>query len=288
MMPAPRTEPPVEPPRIPTTPLPLTGERTVPDVPEETYWFSRHVAAYRFVVELAREHDVTRLVDAGCGEGYGLGLLAEGLGIGAVPGTDAPRTIVGLELDPRVAAHARQRYGVDPAVTVIEAELGAIPLPGASVDLVTLLQVIEHLHDVARTLDELVRLVRPDGTLVVSTPNRRTFSPGDAPPTNPFHVREFAPDELADTLVAAGLVLQRQLGLHHGPRLARLERAHGTTLHAALTTAGPEAWPSWLAEVVPTVTPDDFELREGRPGSPALEDALDLVVVARVQRRDGT
>lgn len=267
------------PPDRPESPaLPLTGERTVPGVPEETYWFARHVAAYRWVAALAVEEGATHVVDAGCGEGYGIGLLADS--------TDPHRTrrITGVELDPAVAEHARRRYGADDRVALLEAELGAIPLERGTADLVALLQVIEHLHDVDGALAELVRLTRPGGALVVTTPNRRTFSPGDAAPANPFHVREFAPDELAVTLAAAGLALERWLGLHHAERLADVERERGTTLHAELTRGPADAWPDWLAELVVTVTPDDFELRPGLPGQPELEEALDLFVIARVPR----
>lgn len=278
--PSPPADPPPDPTPEPPPTLPLTGERTVPGVAEERYWFARHVVAYRLAAELARQRGAVHAVDAGCGEGYGLALLAEAVRAAAPGARDA--RVTGIELDPAVAAHARQRYGTDPAIAVLEAELGAIPLEPGSADLIVLLQVIEHLHDVDGTLAELARLVRPGGTLVISTPNRRTFSPGDAAPVNPFHVREFAPDELADVLASAPLVPTCQLGLHHGPRLAGVERAHGTTLHDALTAGAPSAWPDWLAAVVPTVTPEDFVLLEGEPGSSALEDALDLVVVATV------
>ncbi|HWN28643.1 MAG TPA: SAM-dependent methyltransferase, partial [Actinomycetospora sp.] len=71
--------------------LPLTGERTVPGVDRENYWFRRHEAVY-----LALEPECTGAVvlDAGVGEGYGAALLAR-----------SARRVVGLELDPAVAAH---------------------------------------------------------------------------------------------------------------------------------------------------------------------------------------
>ena len=281
MTPPPLAEPdraPDAPPAAPDAALPLTGERTVPGVAEETYWFARHVVAYRLAAELARERGAAHVIDAGCGEGYGLALLAEAVRAAPPGGRDA--RVTGIELDPTVVAHARQRYGTDPVIAILEAELGAVPLAPGSADLIVLLQVIEHLHDVDHALVELARLAGPDGAVLVSTPNRRTFSPGDAAPVNPFHVREFAADELTDVLANAALVPMRQLGLHHGPRLAGLERAHGTTLHDALTAGAPSAWPDWLAAVVPSVTPEDFVLVEGEPGTSALEDALDLLVIA--------
>ena len=58
------------------TPLVLTGERTLPGIPEENYWFCRHLFAY----ELAAGLGAGRILDAGCGEGYGTALLARAAG----------------------------------------------------------------------------------------------------------------------------------------------------------------------------------------------------------------
>src|SRR5919108_4254204 len=60
-----------QPPGVP--PLELTGERTLPDVPEENYWFRRHLAVYRWVAGRVAGRDV---VDMACGEGYGSDELA--------------------------------------------------------------------------------------------------------------------------------------------------------------------------------------------------------------------
>ena len=59
------------PPGVP--PLPLTGERTLPDVPEENYWFRRHLAVYEWI---AARVGGRRVVDMACGEGYGSDVLA--------------------------------------------------------------------------------------------------------------------------------------------------------------------------------------------------------------------
>ena len=55
-------------------PLPLTGERTLPDVPEENYWYRRHLVVYEWI---AARVAGKRVVDMACGEGYGVDLLAE-------------------------------------------------------------------------------------------------------------------------------------------------------------------------------------------------------------------
>src|SRR3954468_18835229 len=73
-------------------PLELTGERTLPDVPEENYWYRRHVAVYEWIAERCSG---LRVADLACGEGYGSDLLApraaEGVGGGGEPGAPQPR-----------------------------------------------------------------------------------------------------------------------------------------------------------------------------------------------------
>lgn len=107
--------------------LPLTGERTVSGVAIETYWFARHVAAYRFAAGRCRG---LRVLDAGCGEGYGTAMLAATAG-----------TALGVDRDGAVVAHARRAY---PGVKFAEADLGRLPLPDAAFDTVVSLQVLEH------------------------------------------------------------------------------------------------------------------------------------------------
>ena len=60
-----------QPPGVP--PLHLTGERTLPDVPEENYWYQRHLVVYEWIAQ--RVHG-RRVVDLACGEGYGSAVLA--------------------------------------------------------------------------------------------------------------------------------------------------------------------------------------------------------------------
>ena len=241
-------------------PLPLTGERTVPGVPEETYWFARHVAASDLA---ARACAGRRVLDAGCGEGYGLRLLA---GAGAA-------SVVGVELDPAVAAHARATY---PEAQVLEADVGAVPLPDASVDVVVTFQVIEHVWDPPAFLAECARLLRPGGELWCATPNRLTFTPGSDVPVNPFHHEELAPDELAARIRGTdGLELRTLLGVHHGPRLRAVEVVARRSFPELVLRRPPQAWSRVLRAVVAAVRPSDFRWRADR-----LDRSLDLLAVA--------
>lgn len=231
-------------------PLPLTGERTVPGVAVENYWFRRHEAAYRAVAPLVGGG---LLLEAGCGEGYGADLLRRA---GAV--------VVACDLDPWAVGRAAAAYGLP----VVRANLVALPLATGTLDAVVSLQVVEHLWDQAGFVRECARVLRPGGRLVLSTPDRRTFPPG-----NLFHARELNPDELV-ALVTPQLDVQAVLGLHHGRRLAAWEAEYGDLVAAQLASQ-PAAWPAALATFVAGVAADDFVLDE------RLDGALDLLLLAR-------
>src|SRR5919108_1344605 len=190
--------------------LPLTGERTVPGIAEENYWFRRHEAVYATLRERCRDAVV---LEAGCGEGYGADMLA-----------DVAATVLALDYDVITAAHVARRY---PRVDVARANLVALPVRDGGCDAVVSLQVIEHLWEQERFLRECHRVLRPRGVLMISTPNRITFSPGRDTPLNPFHTRELSATELAGLTRDAGFDRVEILGLHHGPRLRELDALYG-------------------------------------------------------------
>ena len=244
-------------------PLPLTGERTVPGVPDETYWFERHVVAYRLAATRVAGR---RVLDAGCGEGYGLRMLAEA---GAAH-------VLGADLDETAVAHARRTYGSE-RIEVVECELMALPVDDDAVDVAVSFQVIEHVHDVPGYLASLRRVTRAGGLVLLATPNRLTFTPDSDVPVNPFHVREFTGRELAAEVEAAGLVVDDLLGVHHGSRISGWEQESGTAFTERMTTEPPDAWPDDYRDRVHAVTVEDFDLRRDD-----LDRSLDLVALCRV------
>lgn len=245
-------------------PLDLTGERTLPGVAGEEYWFSRHEAAYAWLARSVALQDHV-VVDAGSGEGYGAAALRAA----------GARCAVALDYDDATTAHCRHAY---PGVGTVRANLAALPLRDAAVDVVVSLQVVEHLWDLTGFLRDCRRVLRAGGALVVTTPNRPVFSPGLARgerPTNPFHVEEFDGPQLAELVRAAGFVAVDVVGLHHGPRLRAWETAAGSGVVAAQVAAvmGSPV-PAGAGELVASCTPADFEVA-GVPG------AQDLLLTAR-------
>jgi SAM-dependent methyltransferase len=143
-------------------------------VPEEaharTFW--EHIGRYRFAKDYVRGK---RVLDIACGEGYGAAALARA----------GASSVVGVDLSAEVCEHARRKYGLDAR----PGDAQAIPLPDRSVDVVVSFETIEHVERPDTFLRECARVLVPEGTLIVSTPNRPVYT-GEAA-SNPFHRIEF-------------------------------------------------------------------------------------------------
>jgi SAM-dependent methyltransferase len=258
-------------PDVPHTPvddvLTLTGERTIPGLDVENYWFRRHEVVYQRLASRCADLDV---LEAGCGEGYGADLISR-----------VARRVIALDYDETTVAHVRAHY---PRVEVMHGNLAELPLADASVDVVVNFQVIEHLWDQTQFVRECARVLRPSGLLMVSTPNRITFSPGRDTPINPFHTRELNADELSRLLADAGFTLDGVYGVFHGPRLAEMDARHGgSIIDAQIARAVADApWPAELLADVASVTSADFDFVEADvPGNMRnINDSLDLVAIA--------
>ncbi len=235
----------------------------MPGLAEENYWFRRHEVVYQRLVDRCAGRDV---LEAGAGEGYGADLIA---------GT--ARHVIGLDYDDSAVAHVRARY---PRVDMRQGNLAELPLGDGLVDVVVNFQVIEHLWDQRQFVDECARVLRPAGLLLMSTPNRITFSPGRDVPINPFHTRELNALELTELLTDSGFRVEAMLGVFHGARLAELDARHGgSIIDAQIARALADApWPAELLADVESVQTSDFDLLDA--GERDIDDSLDLVAIA--------
>jgi SAM-dependent methyltransferase len=241
--------------------LPLTGERTVPGIPEENYWFRRHEAAYEFALPLVVGK---RVLEVGCGEGYGTALLAT-----------RAAAVIGVDYDAVTIAHCGRTY---PQAHFVRANLAALPFASRSIDVVATLQVIEHVWNAGEFIRECRRVLRPGALLLVTTPNRLTFSPGLDEPVNPFHVHEYVAAELTALLVRNGFTIESVLGLHAGPAIADLDRRYGSFVDTQLAMP-PEEWPAELLADVASVGTADFDVADANEFD--VGAALDLIALAR-------
>jgi SAM-dependent methyltransferase len=240
-------------------PLPLTGERTLPDIPEENYWFRRHLVVYRWIAEQVAGR---RVIDMACGEGYGADLLAT-----------RAAAVVGVDANPEAHEHARLRYRREN----LRFARDLVDRFNEPCDDVVFLQTIEHVTEPGAVLDHFRSLLAPGGVAYVSTPNVLTLAPPGAERSgNPWHVHEYRAQEFR-TLCAAHFPRVELYGLFHARRL----RVHGWALklgwdavHSRLRLTK-----RFYERFTPSIDERDFALR---PDSQAdLARALDFLAVCR-------
>ncbi|HET7177685.1 MAG TPA: class I SAM-dependent methyltransferase [Solirubrobacterales bacterium] len=241
-----------QPPGVP--PLPLTGERTLPDVPEENYWYRRHLAVYEWI---AARVSGQRVVDMACGEGYGSDLLA-----------GAAASVVGVDANPEAHEHARLRY----RRPNLRFERDLVEDFAEPCDAVVFLQTIEHVRDAGAILDHFKSMLAPGGTAYVSTPNLLTLAPPGAEKSdNPWHVHEYRAAEFR-ALCESHFDRVELLGLVHARKLRAHElalRLGWDTVHEKLHLT--KRFYDWFT---PAISSSDFSLRQGN-----LDRALDFVAV---------
>jgi SAM-dependent methyltransferase len=241
-----------QPPGVP--PLPLTGERTLPDVPEENYWYRRHLVVYEWIAARARGK---RVVDMACGEGYGSNVLA-----------GAAASVVGVDANPEAHEHARLRY----VRSNLRFERDLVESFAEPCDAVVFLQTIEHVQDAGAILEHFKSMLGPGGVAYISTPNLLTLAPPGAEKSdNPWHVHEYRAEEFRE-LCEAHFPRVEMLGLFHARKL----RAHELALklgwdraHKALRLTRP-----FYERFTPAISSADFELRSGE-----LDRALDFLAI---------
>lgn len=164
--------------------LPFTGERFTPECVREIAY--EHWHRYAVARPLAAGR---RVLDAACGEGYGSALMAM-----------AGAEVLGIDIDADAVAHARRRYGHIPGLRFEHGDVTALDaLPDGGFELVLSFETLEHVQAQERLLDGFSRLLAPAGLLLVSTPDKRTYTDltGER---NPHHVRELYRDQFESLL----------------------------------------------------------------------------------------
>ncbi|MBJ7472115.1 MAG: class I SAM-dependent methyltransferase [Solirubrobacteraceae bacterium] len=238
-------------------PLELTGERTLPDVPIENYWYQRHVVVYRWIAEQVANK---RVIDMACGEGYGSDLLAAA-GAAKVTGVDA---------NPEAHEHARLRY-VRPNVSFARELVEEYEEP---CDAIVFLQTVEHVQEPEKLLERFLSILAPGGVLYVSTPNVITLAgKGNERSDNPWHVYEYKPDEF-EALCRKVTPNVEMYGVWHANKLRAHElvlKAGWDRVHKTLRITKP-----FYNRFIPMISASDFALRQGD-----LTTSLDLVAVLK-------
>ena len=241
-----------QPPGVP--PLELTGERTLPDVPEENYWFQRHLVVYEWI---RRRVGGLRVSDMACGEGYGSDVLSR-----------SAASVVGVDANPEAHEHARARY----SRPGLRFERNMIQLFAEPADAVVFLQTIEHVQDPDELLEHFRRI---SDVAYISTPNVLTLAPPGAERSgNPWHVHEYRAEEFR-ALVERHYGHVELLGLFHARKLRAHElairHARWDDIHARIGITK-----RFYDRFIPAISVRDFALR-----GDGLDRALDFVAVCR-------
>jgi SAM-dependent methyltransferase len=155
-------------------------ERFVPQLHAGHFIDAEHRARYWWATALVSGK---RVLDAACGTGYGANILA-GAGAKSVVGVDRAEHVVELASK---QAHTAATFHV--------ADLLELPFPDNTFEVATCFEAIEHVATPEIALDELSRVLEPNGVLAISSPNRGVYLGG-----NPHHHYEFTSDEFESAL----------------------------------------------------------------------------------------
>lgn len=173
-----------------TPALDYTGERVVPDTggdAAQTSLLNIHQAIYTF---LSLHCHGKTVLDIGCGSGHGTHMLHQ-----------HAACVWGVDIAPDAVAFAAGRF---PALRerVLASDALHVGIADQQFDVVTAVEVLEHIPSDGALLREVGRLLKPGGTALLTTPNRLVHSPGRVAhaPLNPYHVREYCRDELETLL----------------------------------------------------------------------------------------
>ena len=236
--------------------LPADGERFLPDrMSGDIELEHRH--RYLLAAELTIGKEV---LDIASGEGYGSAMMAR-----------QARHVTGVDISPAAVEHAQRRYRMD-NLRFVSGSCASIPLPDCAVDVVVSFETIEHHTEHEQMLREIRRVLRPDGLLIISSPDKAEYS--DKPGyRNPFHVKELYKEEFRSLLTAHfrqvklfGQRVMRGSILGEEPGAGPLRRHHDTPEAAA---AGPHPV-YWIALATDAVLPtiEDSLYESGTPALP--------------------
>jgi ubiquinone/menaquinone biosynthesis C-methylase UbiE len=161
----------------------FTGERYIPSLQGHIKY--EHIHRYALCMQLVIDKSV---LDLASGEGYGAAILSK-----------VAQSVVGVDIDTASIEYAKREYSDYENLRFLTGSCESIPLPEKSIDVVTSFETIEHHDQHQEMLQEIKRVLKPDGLLVISSPNRLIYS-DQSGYSNPFHVKELYYEEFIHLL----------------------------------------------------------------------------------------
>ncbi|MGC1548558.1 MAG: methyltransferase domain-containing protein, partial [Rhodanobacter sp.] len=202
----------------------FTGERFLPTLSGEIR--HEHLHRYAWCRRLVEGKVV---LDIACGEGYGSAMLAR-----------SAASVTGVDISVEAVQHATEAYAHVARLQYKQGDAAAIPLPDSSVDVVVSFETIEHHDRHNEMISEIRRVLRPDGLLIISSPNRIVYTEL-AGHHNEYHVKELDFDEF-DAVLKQQFDQVRYFGhrLAVGSSIFTLQGDNGGRTVDALTDTGSE------------------------------------------------
>lgn len=161
----------------------FTGERYIPSLQGNIKY--EHIHRYALCLQFVISKSV---LDLASGEGYGAAILSK-----------VAESVVGVDIDAASIDSAQQEYRDYQNLRFLTSSCDSVPLLESSVDVVTSFETIEHHTQHQEMLQEIKRVLKPDGLLIISSPNRLIYS-DQSGYSNPFHVKELYYDEFVNLL----------------------------------------------------------------------------------------
>jgi len=163
----------------------FTGERYLPELTSAKisyeHWH-RYIFASRFCTQ-------KKVLDIACGEGFGSNFLAR-----------YAESVTGIDIAPEIIEHAKRKYNHG-RVDFKASNAVSLAVESETFDVIVSFETLEHLtkDDQHLFIEEMVRVMKEDGVLIISTPNKKVYS-DDANYSNPFHLSEFYKEEFISFL----------------------------------------------------------------------------------------
>ncbi len=154
-----------------------TAERVSSIEMSDNVIYQRHLVAYNY----AAANISGKVLEVGCGEGYGLSLLAD----------KADEYIAIDKFAPDLSRFAARLNNVH----FIQMDVPPLGFPDDTFDAIVSFQVIEHIEEDEALVKEMARVLKPGGKLILTTPNKNMSLT-----RNPWHIREYRATELAALL----------------------------------------------------------------------------------------
>lgn len=150
----------------------FTGERLMPFIQGQIA--IEHLHRYALTYNFIAGKDV---LDIASGEGYGSSLMAS-----------VAKSITGVDIDPEAVKHASETYR-KPNLRYLHGSATQIPIASATMDVVVSFETIEHLNEHQLMMEEIKRVLRPDGLVIISSPDKKFYTEQQSH-YNDYHCKE--------------------------------------------------------------------------------------------------